>query len=93
MPEELVAYMPSQNVWTRFPLLLHVRRGYDGYFNFPISKITRSYLRLLLDLDTLRDLYLRHGDNWYYKRMFDDLRADGNTIVAYDEDDKGYPFE
>ena len=93
MTEVLEAYLPSQNIWTRLAARPHLRKAYDGYFNFPISKITQSYLRLFPDWTTLRELYLSRGDDWYYKRMCDDLCAEGNTIVAYDADDKGYPFQ
>ena len=93
MTEVLEAYLPSQNIWTRLTVRPHLRKAYDGHFNFPVSKITQSYLRLFPDFTTLRELYLLRGDDWYYKRMCDDLCAEGNTIVAYDADDEGYPFQ
>ena len=91
---DTLLYLPTQNLWSRFVRGSNIRHARDGHFLFPISAITKSILRLACDsYEKLNQLSLIHTANWFYKRLYDDLRSDGNTIVAYAEYDKGYPFD
>ena len=93
--DERLIYHPESNLWTnireRHPNLNF--RYIDDHWLFHLTKILRvKHTIRTEEFPMLNHQFNKCGDNWFVKRLFDDLIEDDNVFVLIDAEDKGYPF-
>ena len=93
--DERILYHPEFHLWTnireRHPNLNF--RYIDDHWLFHLTKVIR--IRHLIHskaLARLAPIFKRYGENWFFKRICDDLIADGNTFFVPKRESRGYPF-
>lgn len=93
--EQRVVYHESLNLWTT----LRERqsnlnyRYIDHHWLFNLTKIlsVKMFFSELHIIDAYPYIQ-KHGDNWFVKRIYDNLIADGNTLQMLEKDRFGSPF-
>ena len=93
--DERIIYHPESNLWTnireRHPNLNF--RYIDDHWLFHLTKILR--VKYVIHTDEFIELnyqFERYGENWFVKRLFDDLVGNDNLFVLKNAEDKGDLF-
>ena len=83
--DEQLVYHPESNLWTnlreRHPNLNY--RYIDDQWQFHLTKLCR--FRFIIspnDFAQMKQQFNRYGENWFLKRLIEDLIDDGNLFLA-----------